>query len=73
MKIWILGVQKRSRSRTMYRATNDKIEKMLKLIHLIQFRVNLPGVAMPAILTTAVNYYIYDLGEQSFRLIVPLA
>lgn len=52
----------------MYREMDAKIERMSKLFYTAYVTITPVVVVLPAILITLVNYYIYDLGDESFYL-----
>lgn len=59
-------------SRTMYAIINGKIEKVSKYLNMIQIKIIIPISILPSVITTIVNYYIFDLGSDSFILPFPM-
>lgn len=59
-------------SQAKYHAMNKKIEKMSKLVELLLLKINIPAVMLPVAAISLINYYIYNLGEESFSLPCPL-
>lgn len=66
------GLQHDPLNRSKYTTLNGKIEWTSKMIHLILVKVASPGLILPALTLTVINYFIYDLGEESFCLPCPL-
>lgn len=52
----------------LYEKINAKIEKMCKVIHFIVFKLTCCGAVMSAVTMTAVNHFVYDLGDDSYVL-----
>lgn len=59
-------------SRCAYIAMNAKIEKMSKILHFLLIQVNIPAALVPTLIFVAASYYFYGLGDESFRLMMPL-
>lgn len=55
-------------SKTIYDKYNAKIERMSKLFYLVFVTLTTPGIVLPPLLITLVNYYVYGLGDESFYL-----
>lgn len=55
-------------SRAMYSKLNEKIERMSNLVYLLIIKLTVPGVIIPGLLITIVNYFVYDLGDDSYFL-----
>lgn len=53
---------------TMYAELNGKIEQMTELMYFAVVKLTPVGVMMPALIITIVNYYLYDLDDESFFL-----
>lgn len=51
----------------MYDELNAKIERLCKWLYIALVRVALAGTMLPPLLITLVNYYIYDLGDESIQ------
>lgn len=56
----------------MYVELNEKIERMSKHVYSIFVEASLVGLVMPPLLITLVNYFIYDLSEESYFLPTPV-
>lgn len=59
-------------SKAKYSDLIDKIERMSKFFHFILTKLTVVGVVAPDLLITIGNYFIYDLGEQSYYLSAPM-
>ena len=55
-------------SKTIYIELNEKIERMSELAYLLMVQLTVPGVMFPALIITATNHFILDLGKESFFL-----
>lgn len=51
-----------------YRALNEKIEQLSELAYIGMVKVCCPCLIFPALLITAVNYFIKNMGKQSYNL-----
>lgn len=49
-----------------------KIEQLTELFYLALPRVTVPVSFSPAFLVAVINYFVYDLGENSFYLLAPV-
>lgn len=49
-----------------------KIEQISKVINFILLKLCAPGVVLPALLVTSINFLIYDLGDKSYFLPLPI-
>lgn len=56
----------------MYNGVNVKIERLSKLIHFVLTKLTVVGLELPALAITMINYFVYDLSEESFFLPEPL-
>lgn len=56
----------------MYNEINEKIERTSKLVYTIFVEASIVGLIVPPIIITLVNYFIYDLKEQSYFLPTPV-
>lgn len=52
----------------MYDKALVKIEKIAGLIYVAIAKLTIPGIVVPALLITTINYFVYDLGDESFFL-----
>lgn len=50
----------------------EQIERMTEVFYFALAKVSVSGCFLPAFLITVINYFIYDLGEKSFYLTVPV-
>lgn len=50
----------------MYIELNEKIEQMSRLLYVVTVKLTIPGSILPAVFITAINYFLYDLGDESF-------
>lgn len=55
-----------------YNDLNEKIERVSKIIHFLTAKLSWAGVVLPSLPITAVNYFIYDLEEESYYLPFPV-
>lgn len=58
-------------AKSIYSELNLKIEKMCDFIYFALVDVSLVGFLLPALLITLINYYVYDLNEESYLLPSP--
>lgn len=47
---------------------NEKIERVSKLYYIEITKFNVPMLFLPVLFATAINYFVYDLGNDSYRL-----
>lgn len=59
-------------SRVMYTELNEKLERMSKFVYTVFVEASLAGLIIPPLLITLVNYFIYDLSEESYFLPTPV-
>lgn len=59
-------------ARIMYIKVNERIEQWNKIIYCISAEISCAGVVLPPLLITSVNYFIYDLKEESYLLPFPV-
>lgn len=57
-------------AKTIYDKLNMKIEKMCDFLYLTLVYGSIVGL-LPALLTTLVNYFVYELSKDSYILPVP--
>lgn len=55
-----------------YTALNEKIEMMSKWIYIILSKASPAGMMLPSLLLSTINYFVLDLGEESFLLPCPM-
>lgn len=55
-------------SKAKFSDVSDRIERMSKFFHFVLTKLTLVGVVAPSAIMTVYNYYINDLGEESFYL-----
>lgn len=55
----------------MYDDVNGKVEQLSNVMYLILVKINIPICVGAPFITTMVNYYIFDLGDDSFYLGTP--
>lgn len=51
-----------------YDGINTKIELLSKWMHLFVVYVVIPAAVLPAFIATGINYFVYDLGDESYLL-----
>lgn len=56
----------------IYSELSGKIEKFSKWAYFCLVYANVIGILIPPSLLSFVNYYIYDLGDESFELVSPI-
>lgn len=54
--------------KTIYKEVDAKIERMTEIIKFLLVKVSLFGYSLPAPIITGINYFIYDLGDESYFL-----
>lgn len=52
----------------MYAENIAEIDKIAKLIYFALVYLTTPGICIPSLLISTINYFIYDLGDESFFL-----
>lgn len=55
-----------------YMTVNGKIEKMCKTLELVFVKISVAIPFIPTIMMSTVNYYVFDLGNESFFLPCPI-
>ena len=58
-------------SKTIYTESNEKIEQVSRLLYFIAMKFTFPGVMLPDLIVTFYNYFVHDLGDQSYYLACP--
>lgn len=56
----------------LYADINRKIDKFPQLLDWVFLRIVIPIGFLPSTITTIINYYILDMGEDSFLLPCPM-
>lgn len=56
-----------STSKEMYTKLIAKIEQISKLIYFVTVQLSYVGGVLPPLLLTLINYFIYDLHDESFQ------
>lgn len=56
----------------MYLELNEKIERMSKFVYTIFVEASVAGLLIPTMLITLVNYFVYDLKDDSYALPTPV-
>lgn len=51
---------------------NGKIERMSQLIHFMLAKLTFVGCVLPDLILTTINYFIYNLNDESFHLSIPM-
>lgn len=59
-------------SKAKYTQIDEKIEQMSHLIELILMKITIPGCLIPVLITTAINFFIHNLGNESFYMQSPM-
>lgn len=62
-----IGIEQDDGLQTLYNGLNGKIERMCKWLYIAMIKVSIAGTMLPPLLITLVNYYIYDLGDESIQ------
>lgn len=58
--------------RAMATEMDERIELISKVLHFILTKLTVAGIHLPPIVLTAINYFIYDLKDDSYVLPFPL-
>lgn len=61
-----------SNSKAMYIALNERIEQFSQLFYTGSIKLTIPGLMVPAIFITLINFFVYDFGDDSFFLPFPV-
>lgn len=59
-------------AKSHYDELNGKIEQLSNLIHVVLMEFILPATVVPALLLTIVNFFIYDLKDESYFMPIPI-
>lgn len=57
--------------KTNYQKLNEIIELVSEIYYFLLLKISIPGVILPPLFVTIVNYYVYDLGNESYFLPFP--
>lgn len=71
-KIVITGLDHYPNSTAVYIKLNGNIEWTCQLLEITIVKLTSAGVLIPPLLITAVNYFIYDLKDESYYLVCPV-
>lgn len=52
---------------TMYKQLSEKIERTSKLVHFAMAKLTMVAATLPPTIKTYVNYYVKNLGDESFE------
>lgn len=55
----------------VYNHVNKKIERMFKIIHRIWIEIGVPVLIFPSMVISGINYFVLNMGEDSFILPSP--
>lgn len=55
-----------------YNKLNVKIERMSEFFHFILTKLTIIGIMTPSLIITIDNYFIYDLGDESYYISCPM-
>lgn len=55
----------------MYSKMFERIEEISRFFHFVMLKLTFIGIVLPALLTTVVNYFINDMGSESYLLPSP--
>ena len=72
MKFVQIGSKICATSTSIYIELNEKIEFICKLLHVVSVHLTVNGVMVPQLLITVINYFIYDLKDESYFLSFPV-
>lgn len=59
-------------SKFKYSDLNKKIELFSEIYYISVVKLSMSGVVLPAFFLTSINYFIYDMGDDSFFLSYPI-
>lgn len=59
-------------SKAKYSDLVNNIERMSRFFHFVLTKLTVAGVVLPDLLITLGNYFIYDLGDESYYLSAPM-
>lgn len=62
-----IGLENGLTQKFVYIKLNEKIEQMSKWVHMGVIYISFGGVAIPPILATLINYFINDMGNESYE------
>lgn len=54
-----------------YRKSNDIVELFSEMYYFLLVKISVPGIVLPPLVLTIVNYYVYDMGNESYFLPFP--
>lgn len=55
----------------LYNELNAKVEQMTKTLHFVLLKLSLAGFCLPMLASTLCNYFLFDLGDESYILPCP--
>lgn len=67
----ILGAEQNSIAKTIYTEVNEKIERTTVNINFCLLKVSTTVSNVGSIITTEVNYFVHNMGDDSFELTLP--
>lgn len=59
-------------SKAKYIELNEKIERVSKILEFLLIKLTTAGAVLPSVIITIVDYFILDLGDESFFLPYPI-
>lgn len=58
-------------SRSMYHSLTEKIERVFRFMDIFIVKICFVGVVAPPLIRTSVNYFVYDMRDESFYMPLP--
>lgn len=59
-------------SAALYDKSNEQIEQMCEIMYFVMTKLTAIGSITPLVLLTIVNYFVYDLRDESYLLLFPV-
>lgn len=67
-----IGIGNNLDYKTKENELNKRVERISIVVHFFQVKLSLPALILPAVLKTLINYFVFNLKDESFFLPLPI-